>query len=353
MQGDDPHWHPHPDLADRLRREAIAKCKYVWSEEDQRMVPKGKKKMTSAPTNGGDGTDHFRALIPARYRMTEQELALCREYARRYALDPFRRQIVFEKRTSQKDGSSTVVPIVTIDGLRLTAERTGKYEGQTAPAWCGTDGQWRDVWLEKGQPAAARVGVYRAGAREAIVAVARFGAYAGRSETWQSMGDVMLAKCAEALALRKAFPGETSGLYTDDEMAQAGTPAIEQSVGTPAIERSVEYEPSTGRPAEDFANARQDGKADRGPGPGVIEAQKAERHRRFLDLGVAFEIAETKEAFNAAWGALKAAERKGQLDLEQVAKLRDHAKDQKKRIQDAEKAPSPEEPPPPDDEVNF
>ena len=175
------------------------------------------------------------------------------QHCARTGLDPFARQIYAIARKNRGNLQWTVQ--ISIDGARLVAERTGQYEGQTTPEFTDDGERWTEVWLKDTHPKAARVGVYRRGFREPLYAIALWSAYAvyqdewenGRktgaqklSAMWEKMGPLMLAKCAEMLALRKAFPQDLSGLYSTEEMDQAGAPREVVREVERAVERPVE-----------------------------------------------------------------------------------------------------------------
>jgi phage recombination protein Bet len=144
---------------------------------------------------------------------TNDELKLFLNQCKRTGLDPLLRQIYFMKR-----GSKMTIQ-TSIDGFRVIAERSGDYAGQDEP-------EFEEIGLD-GQLKCAKVKVYRFRGDTrycAAVGVAYMSEYKpqqGQDFMWNKMPHTMLAKVAEALALRKAYPQDLSGLYTGDEMDQA------------------------------------------------------------------------------------------------------------------------------------
>ena len=176
---------------------------------------------------------------------TDEELELFLYTCKRTGLDPFSRQIYLIQRKTKDDDSkekkSNGVIQVSIDGFRSIASRNPEYAGQTTTLFCGKDGKWTEIWTQEEYPFAAKVGIYRKGYQEATYAIAKWDSYVqcywvknnhGKnsqevSSMWKKFPELMLGKCAEALALRKAFPSDLSGLYTADEMAQVNNEIIE------------------------------------------------------------------------------------------------------------------------------
>ena len=220
----------------------------TWSPEERALVEAAGLVHTDAQT--GNKTLAERPVVAAFL-----------QHCARTGLDPIARQIYSIARKSK--GQLKWQIQISIDGARLVAERSGQYEGQTTPEFTADGVTWTQVWLADEPPKAARVGVYRRGFRDALNAIALWDAYVQRTyngdvtEMWRKMGPLMLAKCAEMLALRKAFPQDLSGLYSSEEMAQADRPApVEQQsqvAPTPPVEPQAAPSPAEARmPSQDW-----------------------------------------------------------------------------------------------------
>lgn len=167
---------------------------------------------------------------------TNDELKLFLYQAQRTGLDPLKRQIY-----CIKIGGKMSIQ-TSIDGFRVIAERSGSYAGQSEPIFEEANGK-----IIK-----CKISVFRFSSNgqryEASVGVAYMSEYEQPSPMWKKMPHTMIAKCAEALALRKAYPQDLSGLYTQDEMAQAEPNANQEfnakTESLPSKQKSAEPQPT-------------------------------------------------------------------------------------------------------------
>jgi phage recombination protein Bet len=164
---------------------------------------------------------------------TDEELLFFLNVCQRSGLDPFARQIYLIKRWDSKAGREIATPQTSIDGYRLIADRTDRYAPGREPTFTYIG--------DSGVPhsATAYVKKLAGGTWHEVAATAHYAEYAqtkkdgSPTQFWRDKPHIMLAKCAEALALRRAFPAELSGVYTREEMDQASNEPQEPTRSTP------------------------------------------------------------------------------------------------------------------------
>lgn len=161
---------------------------------------------------------------------TASEKILFKEVCKRTGLNPLLRQIYPVFRYNGKTGKFSMTIQTSIDGYRSIADRTQKYSpGKEVSYHYDDKGNllYAVAYVKKMTPD---------GTWHEIAGTAYWDEYKqtnkdhGLTSFWEKMPHVMLGKCAEAQALRKAFPCELSNIYTNDEMMQATFDSIKVSV---------------------------------------------------------------------------------------------------------------------------
>lgn len=133
---------------------------------------------------------------------TDAEFAMFTQFCKSTGLNPFKKEIWFIK------AGGRVQMMTGIQGYWAIANSHPQM-----------DGHEEDIEVDaQGVPVKAVCKIYRKDRRFPSVGIALMKEYKKGSPIWSSMPSVMLMKCAESVALRKAFPQELNGLYTEEEM---------------------------------------------------------------------------------------------------------------------------------------
>ncbi|GAA3417722.1 phage recombination protein Bet [Streptosporangium vulgare] len=175
------------------------------------------------------------------------ELAGFLHLCQRRDLDPFLKQVYLIGRYDRRAGRKVFTPQTGIDGFRVIARRAADKSGTDYEyedtIWFDKDGNPHEVWLTGEPPVAAKVVVIRNGKR--FSGVARYAAYVDTDKDgnpknqWKSSPDGQIEKCAEAKALRRAFPEDLGGMYSDVEMEHLDDEAPQETIQAQTIRATV------------------------------------------------------------------------------------------------------------------
>lgn len=167
-------------------------------------------------------------------------------------LDPLRKQIYAFVFNKDKPDRRRMSIVVGIDGFRAIAKRSGEYRPDSRAPRYVTDPELKDPACNPEGLVSAEVSVFQFshGSWHEVTAIAFWSEFApiveggkwvsgedGRrqfrkdgtmqldpnKDNWRKMSRLMLAKCAEAQAIRRAWPEDLSAIYADEELDRAKT----------------------------------------------------------------------------------------------------------------------------------
>jgi phage recombination protein Bet len=160
-------------------------------------------------------------------------------------LDPLRKQIYAFVFNKDKEDLRRMAIVVGIDGFRAVAKRSGNYRPDTRPPRYTIDESLIDPDSNPLGLVSAEVSCfqYAHGGWHEVAAVAYWEEFAPivdsewqdrrkvpckpkldpKKDNWRKMPRIMLAKCAEAQAIRRGWPEDLAAVYDDSELDRSRT----------------------------------------------------------------------------------------------------------------------------------
>lgn len=193
----------------------------TWTGEQAALMEfAGLVKVTERMVPNPDAAEGQPRMIPEKVK-TYAPPAIAQAFVaavKRSGLDPFARQVY-----AAELGGKWVI-LSAIDGFRAVAESSREYEGRTPIEYTADGKEWVEAWLpelmgleKNAKPAAARVGIYRRGFRDAVYTTVTWKEFGSDRNQWAKMPAWMLGIRVLSHAYRDAFPQKLSGLYTRED----------------------------------------------------------------------------------------------------------------------------------------